>query len=504
VSWLVKRKPIQFTAQRWNPTALLYGLSVTLALGAFLLPDVAFAMSADEQIRACYKLMFQREPGQHEIATHRKRLSPAAPSAVREFCRRLLYSDEYVRRFTSEKTNTKKVEFLYATLVGRQPTKADLAYWVPLMKDPQWVANSILAAEESWGRLYVATKFADDASISSYKTAALLDKNGSKAKALEAMKKIAMQPRAVPESFLYLCENSKDDSARLKWLDKGIGCWSDDPSLRRERAKILMANDNPELAAEDLEVSLRTQIDDTTLSEQRADALTKQGKWKEAVVECCRMDKIAPHITRLMKINLVGKRFSQREYDRGWFLLQEIERTGVRGPDISLLKSEALYHMERYDGAILEAKHCLAKEPNNVMALIIQGRSEKAAERPERALPPLTRAIELEKRPQNYQYRADVYASLKRWHEAEVDLTSALKLNPGDAGRYYARALMFIEQKKAKDAVDDLTKAISIKRDFAGYYQSRALAYRMLHKLDLAHKDEVKARQVGQSWEDKM
>ena len=76
------------------------------------------------------------------------------------------------------------------------------------------------------------------------------------------------------------------------------------------------------------------------------------------------------------------------------------------------------------------------------------------------------------------------------------DYSAAIKLNPKDPFKYYARALAYLEQGSYSPAMEDLTKAIQLKNNYEDFYLKRAYAYMQTGKYKLALNDLKKVKKT--------
>jgi tetratricopeptide (TPR) repeat protein len=111
----------------------------------------------------------------------------------------------------------------------------------------------------------------------------------------------------------------------------------------------------------------------------------------------------------------------------------------------------------------------------------------------DRALTAINQAINLEDgNPNLYNQKRGVLSDLKRYAEAELAISQAIKLSPR-AAFYTNRGIVYADQQKWDLAVADYTQAIAINPNLAEAYNNRGIVYRNQQKWDLAVADYTQA-----------
>ena len=87
-------------------------------------------------------------------------------------------------------------------------------------------------------------------------------------------------------------------------------------------------------------------------------------------------------------------------------------------------------------------------------------------DRPEKALPDVNRALELDPSSNHaWDTRAVCYMKLGDYDKALEDINRAIEINPGYAEHFYHRGRIYVETGNWLDAYDDLLTAQSLDED---------------------------------------
>lgn len=96
-----------------------------------------------------------------------------------------------------------------------------------------------------------------------------------------------------------------------------------------------------------------------------------------------------------------------------------------------------------------------------------------------------------------YDGRGLVFAKLGRYHEALLDYSRAIALNPRDHNMFYNRGNVRVRMGLYREAIQDYTAAIRLHpQPHPHYFQNRSVAYRALGDISQAAADLAKARHL--------
>jgi tetratricopeptide (TPR) repeat protein/tRNA A-37 threonylcarbamoyl transferase component Bud32 len=137
------------------------------------------------------------------------------------------------------------------------------------------------------------------------------------------------------------------------------------------------------------------------------------------------------------------------------------------------------FQLGDYRAVIAMCDQLLAKDPNNVDALLLRANAKNMIGDYEGALADATKALELQPSSEAYDARAWALNHLGRNAEALKDADAALKINPKDAVAFLNRATANEGLGKAADALADYKKAAGINPAFKSAFES---AYARLSK----------------------
>lgn len=99
--------------------------------------------------------------------------------------------------------------------------------------------------------------------------------------------------------------------------------------------------------------------------------------------------------------------------------------------------------------------------------------------------------------PENFYYRGLVYTRLKKWKEADADLTRALQLSPEDLNILLARGQARYRAAELVDALEDFTKLITMDGEHASGYFHRGITLHRLGRIAEACVELHKAEKLG-------
>jgi Tfp pilus assembly protein PilF len=101
----------------------------------------------------------------------------------------------------------------------------------------------------------------------------------------------------------------------------------------------------------------------------------------------------------------------------------------------------------------------------------------------------------------NYNNRASIYMSQKRYNEAMDDLNIALELRPQYGDAYYNRGLIFSYDKKYDSALENYNKAVELIPDHFMAYNNRGLVHKTNNNLNKAFQDFNKAIELKPNYD---
>ncbi|MCO6509453.1 MAG: tetratricopeptide repeat protein [Aridibacter famidurans] len=183
--------------------------------------------------------------------------------------------------------------------------------------------------------------------------------------------------------------------------------------------------------------------------------------------------------------------------------------------------------------AFSDVGKAIALAPRDSLSVALRGEINLRLGKTDQALTDYSSAIAIEPRPVYYTARGEAYLGVKRYKEAEADLTAAIGLEPqnssafrrranirsaagnhqgavedlsnaiglepGNAQNYLSRGLSYEKLKKYKEAIDDYTKAIELDPKLAWAHNNRAFAYHQQRKYAQAEPDYLKAIAIDPS-----
>jgi tetratricopeptide (TPR) repeat protein/S1-C subfamily serine protease len=139
--------------------------------------------------------------------------------------------------------------------------------------------------------------------------------------------------------------------------------------------------------------------------------------------------------------------------------------------------------------AIAALQQAVKSKPDFVLAWEKLSLGYRELKQLDKALVAINEAIRLQpNNPNLYNVKYGVLYGLKRYEEAELVMTEAIKLSPR-AAFYLNRGLVYDNQKKWELALADYNKAIAISPDYAKAYNNRGAVYNDQKKWDLALAD---------------
>jgi len=174
--------------------------------------------------------------------------------------------------------------------------------------------------------------------------------------------------------------------------------------------------------------------------------------------------------------------------------LEGAVRERPQDPVLRITLAESYLRAGSYVKALEQANQVLSLYPDNVSALLIAGISEVRLDRPEAALEPLRRFVELRKDgtmarsdtalEAAYYYLGECYIRLGQPAEAIPLLEEALLINSVDADALYQLGLALDATGQPEPAVQRYRQAVRLVPDFAEAYQAMARSYTALNRPD--------------------
>ncbi|BAZ13215.1 tetratricopeptide repeat protein [Calothrix sp. NIES-4071] len=187
----------------------------------------------------------------------------------------------------------------------------------------------------------------------------------------------------------------------------------------------------------------------------------------------------------------------QRKYQEAATVL--LEAVKLKPDYIAALQQQSLMYryLNQPDKALVAINKAIQHQPKNPNLYNEKFRVLENLKRYSEAEIAITSAIKLSPRPAFYSNRGNVYADQKKSDLAIADFTKAIQINPQLAEAYSNRGVVYADQKKSDLAIADFTKAIQINPQLAEAYTNRGLVYKDQKKSDLAIADYTKAIQIN-------
>lgn len=167
--------------------------------------------------------------------------------------------------------------------------------------------------------------------------------------------------------------------------------------------------------------------------------------------------------------------------------LEETVHQDPQDPEARLVLAESYLGSGQYAQALEQAEQVSSLYPDNPTALLISGISYVRLDRPEAAVRPLQRFIEMRRDlpmahsdiilEAAYYYLGESYLKLKRPAVAIPFLEAALLIKPTDADALYQVGLAYQATDQPKTALERYHSAVRLVPDFAEAYQGMATAY---------------------------
>jgi protein O-mannosyl-transferase len=161
-------------------------------------------------------------------------------------------------------------------------------------------------------------------------------------------------------------------------------------------------------------------------------------------------------------------------------------------------RGKILFDQGQVDVAMEDFNKALSIAPDFVSALSNRGAAFAAKGNFEAALTDLDKAIRLDSTDKNaYSNRALVYYYTNRFGDAIRDVNRYLVLVPGDADMHNLRALAYRQDDQLDKAMEDFNAAITLNASQGAFYQNRSFLWFAMGNLPEAHKDILRAQQLG-------
>jgi len=174
--------------------------------------------------------------------------------------------------------------------------------------------------------------------------------------------------------------------------------------------------------------------------------------------------------------------------------LEGAVREQPQDPLLRITLAESYLRAGSYVEALEQADQVLGLYPDNVSALLIAGICQVRLDRPEAALEPLLRFVELRKRGSMarsdtalqaaYYYLGECYIRLGQPAEAIPLLEEALLINSVDADALYQLGLALDATGQPEPAVQTYRQAVRLVPDFSEAYEAMAHSYAALDRPD--------------------
>jgi len=176
------------------------------------------------------------------------------------------------------------------------------------------------------------------------------------------------------------------------------------------------------------------------------------------------------------------------------------ERLSNRHPEsaaVWMLRSSALWHVQRYNEAVAAADRALRIDPQNAFAYLHRGRAYHGEKDHERAIHDFDKAIQLNPNlPQAYLWRARAKWDSERedGHEQAIDdLELATHVYPLFETAFSERAICLHACQRYDEALSDLDRAIALNPNHSYYYILRGDIYEERKDYDRAIREYSKS-----------
>jgi tetratricopeptide (TPR) repeat protein len=151
----------------------------------------------------------------------------------------------------------------------------------------------------------------------------------------------------------------------------------------------------------------------------------------------------------------------------------------------------------RHEEAEQICTKAIDKWPNTANLYMSRARVAVALQKPEKALPDFSKAVELARdtgdAPWWYMERANAYAGLKQDDKALADLTKAIALRPTLWDVWVWRGGFYYSRQQWDKAIADYSKAVELKAPYWPAWHSRGIAYANLKQWEKAIPDYSQA-----------
>ena len=145
-----------------------------------------------------------------------------------------------------------------------------------------------------------------------------------------------------------------------------------------------------------------------------------------------------------------------------------------RDPKFWLTLAHFLFHLERYDDAILQFSRALQVYVKDAYLWNSRGHCLVALGKYEEAVSDFTKAVELDGSKPKYWYDRGLSLSyLRRYDEAVSDYTTSIELDCNVALYWSARGHVLLEMGRYSEAIAEFSSAIELDRDVGLYWSQR-------------------------------
>ena len=132
----------------------------------------------------------------------------------------------------------------------------------------------------------------------------------------------------------------------------------------------------------------------------------------------------------------------------------------------------------KYEQALEDFTSAINVSPNSAYCYFHRGLVQIALNNMEVGIADLTRAVELDPKPQGFIKRGEVYASVEKFELALADFTKALEIDNDQSMARYRRGIVYVSLGREKEAMSDFTHLIDAGTKSADLFRRRGLLYR--------------------------
>jgi len=155
----------------------------------------------------------------------------------------------------------------------------------------------------------------------------------------------------------------------------------------------------------------------------------------------------------------------------------------------------------QFEESIKQWDEAIKADPNSLDLYYGRAQTLVEDENYARAVDDYSAAIKLDPANQRfYKERAQCYVQLKQFDKALPDLNQTIEKDSNNIEAFLHRALCYVAMAKYKEAINDYNRAIKMKPREPKVYAWRAKAYDKIGRKDLAEKDRMTSRALGEEF----